>query len=67
MLFKKDYRLPDVIELMVLKNEKEIEVLINPLISPYQNKAMEPPEGQIASAKMDMAKLSSQATLLGAW
>jgi len=36
---------------MVLKNEKEIEVLINPLISPYQNKAMEPPEGQIASAK----------------
>jgi len=52
---------------MVLKNEKEIEVLINPLISPYQNKAMEPPEGQIASAKMDMAKLSSQATLLGAW
>jgi len=43
----------------VLKNEKEIEVLINPFISAYQNKAMEQLEGQIASAKIGMARLSS--------
>lgn len=60
--------LPHAIELMqvsydhlfpVLKNEKEIEVLINPFISAYQNKAMEQLEGQIASAKIGMARLSS--------
>jgi hypothetical protein len=60
--------LPHVIELMqidyeklfpVLRTEKEIEVLINPFISAYQNKAMEQLEGQIASAKIAMARLSS--------
>lgn len=60
--------LPHAIELMqvqydklfpVLRNEKEIEVLINPFISAYQNKAMEQLEGQIASAKIGMARLSS--------
>src|SRR5450432_40080 len=60
--------LPHVIELMqadyeelfpVLKTEQEIEVLINPFISAYQNDAMEQLEGQIASAKIGMARLSS--------
>jgi len=60
--------LPHVIELMqtdyeklfpVLKTEPEIEVLINPFISAYQNDAMEQLEGQIASAKIGMARLSS--------
>lgn len=60
--------LPHVIELMqidyeklfpVLRAEKEIEVLINPFISAYQNRAMEQLEGQIASAKIGMARLSS--------
>lgn len=60
--------LPHAIELMqidyeklfpVLRTEKEIEVLINPFISAYQNKAMEQLEGQIASAKIGMARLSS--------
>ena len=60
--------LPHVIELMqveyeklfpVLRTEKEIEVLINPFISAYQNKANEQLEGQIASAKIGMARLSS--------
>jgi hypothetical protein len=60
--------LPHVIELMqvayeklfpILRTEKEIEVLINPFISAYQNKAMEQLEGQIASAKIGMARLSS--------
>jgi hypothetical protein len=72
--FLKKYRngiyctLPHVIELMqadyeqlfpVLKSEPEIEVLINPFISAYQNDAMEQLEGQIASAKIGMARLSS--------
>jgi hypothetical protein len=72
--FLKKYRsgiyctLPHVIELMqadyeklfpVLKSEPEIEVLINPFISAYQNNAMEQLEGQIASAKIGMARLSS--------
>jgi hypothetical protein len=43
----------------VLKTEPEIEVLINPFISAYQNDAMEQLEGQIASAKIGMARLSS--------
>jgi len=60
--------LPHVIELMqieyeklfpVLRTEKEIEVLVNPFISAYQNRAMEQLEGQIASAKIGMARLSS--------
>ncbi|HRG83393.1 MAG TPA: conjugal transfer protein MobC [Chitinophagaceae bacterium] len=60
--------LPHVIELMqveyeklfsVLRTEPEIEVLINPFISAYQNDAMEQLEGQIASAKIGMARLSS--------
>ena len=41
-----------------LKNEKEIEVLINPFISVYQNKVMDQLEGQIASAKIEIARLS---------
>lgn len=60
--------LPHVIELMqvdyeklfsVLRAEPEIEVLINPFISAYQNDAMEQLEGQVASAKIGMARLSS--------
>lgn len=60
--------LPHVIELMqvdydrlfsVLRTEPEIEVLINPFISAYLNDAMEQLEGQIASAKIGMARLSS--------
>lgn len=60
--------LPHVIELMqvdyddlfpVLRSEKEIEVLINPFISAYVNKAREQLEGQVASAKIGMARLSS--------
>jgi hypothetical protein len=60
--------LPHVIELMqvdydslftVLPAEKEIEVLINPFITAYLNDAMEQLEGQIASAKVAMARLSS--------
>lgn len=72
--FLKKYRdgqfltLPHVIELMqvdyeklfsVLRSEPEIEVLINPFISAYQNDAMEQLEGQVASAKIGMARLSS--------
>ncbi len=60
--------LPHVIELMqvdydnlftLLRTEKEIEVLINPFITAYLNDAMEQLEGQIASAKVAMARLSS--------
>jgi hypothetical protein len=60
--------LPHVIELMqieyeklfpVLRSEPEIEVLINPFISAYENDAMEQLEGQVASAKIAMARLSS--------
>ncbi len=60
--------LPHVIELMqldyptlfkVLKTEPEIEVLINPFESAYRHEAMEQLEGQIASAKIGMARLSS--------
>ena len=59
---------PHVIELMqvdyetlfpVLKTIPEIEVLINPFISAYENDAMEQLEGQVASAKIGMARLSS--------
>jgi hypothetical protein len=60
--------LPHVIELMqvdydnlftLLRTEKEIEVLINPFVNAYQNDVMEQLEGQIASAKVAMARLSS--------
>jgi len=39
--------------------EKEIEVLINPFVNAYVHHAMEQLEGQIASAKIAMARLSS--------
>lgn len=60
--------LPHCIELMqmnydqlfpVLRTEPEIEVLINPFVTAYVNGAMEQLEGQIASAKITMARLSS--------
>jgi len=60
--------LPHVIELMqlnykalfpILMVEKEIEVLINPFVTAYINKAMEQLEGQVGSAKIAMARLSS--------
>lgn len=60
--------LPHVIELMqvdydslftTLRTEKEIEVLINPFVNAYINDVMEQLEGQIASAKIAMARLSS--------
>lgn len=43
----------------ILKREKEIEVLINPFVSAFENDVMEQLEGQIASAKIAMARLSS--------
>lgn len=60
--------LPHVIELMqleypqlfkLLRTEPEIDVLINPFESAFKNEAMEQLEGQIASAKIGMARLSS--------
>lgn len=60
--------LPHVIELIqadyeslftLLRTEKEIEVLINPFISAFLNEAVDQLEGQIASAKISLAKLSS--------
>jgi len=60
--------LPHVIELAqvdykylfaLLKTEPEIEVLINPFISAWQNEAYDQLEGQIASAKISMARLVS--------
>jgi len=60
--------LPHVIELMqvdydnlfaVLMEEEEIKVLINPFVSAYQNNATAQLEGQIASAKIGLARLSS--------
>lgn len=60
--------LPHVIELMqaeyddlftLLRMEPEIEVLINPFVNAYINDVMEQLEGQIASAKIAMARLSS--------
>lgn len=62
--------LPHVIELMqieykylfaVLNREPEIEVLINPFISAWKNEAYDQLEGQVASAKISMARLSSPA------
>ncbi|MDR2275349.1 MAG: YWFCY domain-containing protein [Sphingobacterium sp.] len=60
--------LPHVIELMqteydplfaILDREEEIKVLVNPFISAFKNKAMEQLEGQIASAKIALARLAS--------
>ncbi|MCE7056248.1 YWFCY domain-containing protein [Algoriphagus sp. AGSA1] len=60
--------LPHVIELMqveyeklftVLRTEPEIEVLINPFVSALVKKAFDQLEGQVASAKVTMARLSS--------
>jgi type IV secretory pathway TraG/TraD family ATPase VirD4 len=60
--------LPHVIELMqlgyddlftLLRTEDEIDVLINPFVNAYLNDVMEQLEGQIASAKVAMARLSS--------
>lgn len=60
--------LPHVIELMqlnykvmfpLLRTEPEIDVLVNPFESAYHHEAWEQLEGQIASAKIAMARLSS--------
>ena len=60
--------LPHVIELMqapydelfpVLNTQLEVEVLVNPFVSAYQNNAMQQLEGQVASAKIGMARLAS--------
>ena len=60
--------LPHAIELIqldydslftVMRLEKEIEVLINPFVNAYLNDVMEQLEGQIASAKIALARLSS--------
>lgn len=60
--------LPHVIELAqtdykelfeVLLQEPETEVLINPFISAWKNEAYEQLEGQVASAKISLARLSS--------
>lgn len=60
--------LPHVIELMqleypvlfkLLRTEPEIDALINPFESAFRNEAMEQLEGQIASAKISMARLAS--------
>src|SRR5690606_8404228 len=60
--------LPHVIELMqadydplfaILSQQDEIKTLINPFISAFQNNAKEQLEGQIASAKIGLARLSS--------
>jgi len=72
--FLKKYRdgryctLPHVIELMqagyrdlfaLLRTEPEIEVLINPFVSAFEQGAVDQLEGQVASAKISMARLSS--------
>lgn len=60
--------LPHVIELMqvhydklfaILELQEEIQVLIDPFISAYQNNAKAQLEGQIASAKIGLARLAS--------
>jgi hypothetical protein len=60
--------LPHAIELMqadyedllpVLNTVPEIEVLVNPFITAFRNDAMEQLEGQVASAKIGMARLAS--------
>ncbi|SJZ67649.1 AAA-like domain-containing protein [Chitinophaga eiseniae] len=60
--------LPHVVELMqveysklftLLRCEKEIEILISPFVTAFENDVMEQLEGQIAAAKIAMARLSS--------
>ena len=60
--------LPHVIELLqldydtlfsLLRSDKEIEVLVNPFINAYLNDAMDQLEGQIASVKIALARLTS--------
>lgn len=60
--------LPHVIEFLMLdydslftllRTEKEIEALANPFVTAYLADVMEQLEGQIASAKISMARLSS--------
>ncbi|PWV47114.1 conjugal transfer protein MobC [Chitinophaga sp. S165] len=60
--------LPHVIEMMsvhyddlfpVLGTDPQCDVFLNPFISAYLSRAMEQLEGQIASAKIGMARLSS--------
>ncbi|WP_343559553.1 conjugal transfer protein MobC [Sphingobacterium sp.] len=60
--------LPHVLELMqveydelfpLLATQPEIQILINPFQTAYKNGAMEQLEGQIASAKIALARLSS--------
>ncbi|MGN7986034.1 conjugal transfer protein MobC [Pedobacter sp. 22226] len=60
--------LPHVIELMqadyealftLLEKQEEIKVLINPFITAWKNNAVQQLEGQIASAKICLARLSS--------
>ncbi|HEY8929826.1 MAG TPA: conjugal transfer protein MobC [Mucilaginibacter sp.] len=60
--------LPHVIELMrtdydqlfpILMEEREIAILVDPFVSAYRNRAMNQLEGQIASAKISLARLSS--------
>ena len=60
--------LPHVIELAqveydklfsILRAEPQIEVLINPFVTAYLNEANEQLEGQIASAKISLSRLSS--------
>ena len=43
----------------LLQTEPEIEVLINPFVSAWKNEAYDQLEGQIASAKISLARLSS--------
>ena len=61
--------LPHVIELAqveydklfsILRAEPQIEVLVNPFVTAYINDAKEQLEGQIASAKISLSKLSSE-------
>lgn len=60
--------LPHAIELMqipyeqlfpVLRLEPECEAFLNPFVSAFENSALEQLEGQVASAKIGMARLSS--------
>lgn len=62
--------LPHVIELMqveydqlftILRTQQEIDVLINPFVSAFMRDAVEQLEGQIASAKITMARIASPA------
>ncbi|QBR13569.1 conjugal transfer protein MobC [Sphingobacterium sp. CZ-2] len=60
--------LPHVIELMqqdydrlfsLLRSQSEIQVLVNPFVNAYLNDAMEQLEGQVASTKIALARISS--------